>query len=67
MKPAPRKPMKTMSVPTAAWMPIFKASGTSFATFSRSFESERMRKTTPVKATMARAPCQGAPICFTIT
>ncbi len=67
MKPAPRKPMKTMSVPTPAWMPTLRTSGTSLATFSRSFVNERMRKTRPVKATMASAPRQGAPICLTIT
>ena len=37
------------------------------ATFSRSLESDRIRNTTPVNATMASAPCHGAPICLTIT
>jgi len=40
---------------------------TSLATFSRSLVSDRIRKTTPVKATIASAPCHGAFICLTMT
>ena len=56
-----------MSVPTPAWMPTLIASGTSLATRSRSRETLSARNTTPVKATIASAPCQGTPICFTMT